>query len=76
MAESLNTVEKDDSSIIRTAEKFFKPGEKKYHKLFRNQENVKFVLDAMFASTNEWGGTSYRSRIEYKKYQLIYLKNF
>ena len=70
MAESLNIVEKEDSSIIRTAEKFFKPGEKKYHKLFRNQENVKFVLDAMFASTNEWGGTSYRSRIEDKKYQF------
>ena len=70
MSESLNTVEKNDSSIIRTAEKFFKPGEKKYNKLFRNQENVKFVLDAMFASTNEWGGTSYRSRIEDKKYQF------
>ncbi len=70
MSQSLNIVEKDDSSIIRTAEKFFKPGEKKYNKLFRNQENIKFVLDAMFASTNEWGGTSYRSRIEDKKYQF------
>jgi len=70
MSESLNIVEKNDSSIIRTAEKFFKPGEKKYNKLFRNQENIKFVLDAMFASTNEWGGTSYRSRIEDKKYQF------
>ena len=70
MSESLNTVEKNDSSIIRSAEKFFKPGEKKYNKLFRNQENVKFVLDAMFASTNEWGGTSYRSRIEDVKYQF------
>ena len=70
MSESLKIIEKNDSSIIRTAEKFFKPGEKKYDKLFRNQENVKFVLDAMFASTNEWGGTSYRSRIEDKKYQF------
>jgi len=70
MSQSLNTVEKNDSSIIRTAEEFFKPGEKKYDKLFRNQENIKFVLDAMFVSTNEWGGTSYRSRIEDKKYQF------
>ena len=70
MSESLKIIEKNDSSIIRTAEKLFKPGEKKYHKLFRNQENVKFVLDAMFASTNEGGGTSYRSRIEDKKYQF------
>ncbi len=38
--------------------------------LFRNQENVKFVLDAMFASTNEVRGTSYSSRIDDKKYQF------
>ena len=38
--------------------------------LFRNQENVKFVLDAMFASTNEIRGTSYSSRINDKKYQF------
>ena len=43
--------------------KMFKP-------LFRNQENVKFVLEAMFASTNEVRGTSYSSRIEDKKYQF------
>ena len=41
-----------------------------YKPLFRNQENVKFVLEAMFASTNEVGGTSYSSRIEDKKYQF------
>ena len=38
--------------------------------LFRNQENIKFVLDAMFASTNEIRGTSYSSRISDKKYQF------
>ena len=38
--------------------------------LFRNQENIKFVLDAMFASTNEVRGTSYSSRINDKKYQF------
>ena len=36
--------------------------------LFRNQENINFVKDAMFASTNEPGGTSYRSRLEDKKF--------
>ncbi|MDB9796024.1 penicillin-binding protein 2 [Pelagibacteraceae bacterium] len=30
--------------------------------LFRNQENINLVKDAMFAATNEVGGTSYRSR--------------
>jgi penicillin-binding protein 2 len=30
--------------------------------LFRNQENINFVKEAMFAASNEPGGTSYRSR--------------
>ena len=41
-----------------------------YPSLVRNKENVKFVLDAMFRSTNEVLGTSYRSRIEDPKYQF------
>ena len=44
--------------------------DKKYRPLFRNPENVKFVLEAMFASTNEVMGTSYSSRIEDPKYQF------
>ena len=31
-------------------------------KLYRNRENIKFVLDAQFGATNEPMGTSYRSR--------------
>ena len=31
-------------------------------KLYRNKENIKFVLDAMYGSTNEPMGTSYGSR--------------
>jgi len=41
-----------------------------YKPLFRNRENVKFVLDSIFASTNEVRGTSYGSRINDKKYQF------
>jgi len=36
--------------------------EEKFKKLYRNQENIKFVLDAQFGATNEPMGTSYRSR--------------
>ena len=42
----------------------------KHSPLVRNKENVKFVLDAMFKSTNEVYGTSYSSRIEDPKYQF------
>jgi len=31
-------------------------------KLYKNQENIKFVLDALYGATNEPMGTSYRSR--------------
>ena len=34
----------------------------RFKQLYRNQENVKFVLDAQFGATNEPMGTSYRSR--------------
>ena len=44
---------------------FTKP--KKHEPLYKNPENVKFVLNAMFASTNEAGGTSFRSRIKDRK---------
>ena len=33
-----------------------------FGRLYRNQENVKFVLDAQFGATNEPMGTSFRSR--------------
>ena len=38
--------------------------------LFDNQNNIKIVQKAMFSSTNELRGTSYRSRIEDPKYQF------
>jgi penicillin-binding protein 2 len=40
----------------------------KYKSLFRNQENIKFVQDALFGATNEPLGTSYRSRLTKKEF--------
>ena len=36
--------------------------------LFKNQENINFIKDAMYASSNEPGGTSYRSRLQDNRY--------
>jgi len=36
--------------------------------LFANQENINLVKDAMFSSSNEPGGTSYRHRMENPKF--------
>ena len=60
----------EESNLLSATEKFFKSNEKKYPALYRNQENVKFILDAMFRSTNEIYGTSFSSRIEDPKYQF------
>ena len=38
-------------------------------KLFENPKNIKIVQEAMFSSTNELYGTSYKSRIDDPKYQ-------
>ena len=40
----------------------------KLKKLYRNKENIKFVLDALYGATNEPRGTSYRSRLTKKGY--------
>jgi penicillin-binding protein 2 len=39
-------------------------------KLFRNKENIKFVLDSLYGATNEPRGTSYRSRLTNPKYMF------
>ncbi len=49
---------------------FFESNNDIYTPLFRNKENIKFVLNAMFKSTNEIMGTSYGSRIDDPKYQF------
>ncbi len=36
--------------------------------LFKNQENIKLIKDAMYSSSNEPGGTSYRSRLDDRRF--------
>ena len=42
----------------------------KYTPLYKDSNNMKIIQDAMFGSTNEVMGTSYRSRLENPKYQF------
>ena len=60
----------ENSNLLSATEKLFYKSEENYDKLYRNKENIKFVLDAMFRSTNEIYGTSFSSRIEDPKYQF------
>ena len=41
-----------------------------YTPLYKNSKNMRIIQDAMFGSTNEVMGTSYRSRIDDPKYQF------
>ena len=44
--------------------------EDKFVPLFKNSKNIKLIQDAMFSSTNEIRGTSYKSRIDDPKYRF------
>ena len=70
ISEKINEKKEDQLGIIETGKKFLNYKNDEYRTLFRNQENVKFVLEAMYGSTNELYGTSYPSRYDDKKYQF------
>ena len=70
MQENEKDAKDKDNLLIKATEEFIKSDIKEYEPLYRNAENVKFVLDAMFKSTNEVFGTSYSSRIDDPKYQF------
>ena len=55
--------------IIVDDEKKNEPDDK-FKPLYENSKNIKIIQDAMFGSTNEVMGTSYRSRIKDLKYQF------
>ena len=65
-----NEDESQVQELLSTGAEFFNIGERRHTKLFKKKQNIKYVLEAMFSSTNEISGTSYRSRIEDTKYQF------
>ena len=68
--EAREEAKEKDNALIKATEEFLKVEKKEHYPLYRNPENIKFVLDAMFKSTNEIYGTSYSSRIDDPKYQF------
>ena len=63
----LNTKDSTPGNTKPTDDQIFNFG---LQPLFRNQENINLVKDAMFAATNEVGGTSYRSRNKDKNFMF------
>ena len=68
--EAREEAKEKDNALIKATEEFLKVEKMEHQPLYRNPENIKFVLDAMFKSTNEIYGTSYSSRIDDTKYQF------
>ena len=57
--------------LAEATEQLFKLNkEKKYERLYKSSKNIRIIQEAMFASTNELRGTSYKSRIDDPKYQF------
>ena len=70
ISEKMTSIDEQQLGIIETGRKLLNYRYDEYQPLFRNQENVKFVLEALFGATNEVYGTSYASRFDDKKYQF------
>jgi len=71
MNENRKQLNKKDSGLKDTTEELLGFLDKKEHEtLFKSSRNIDLVREAMFASTNEIRGTSYKSRIEDPKYQF------
>jgi len=69
--ENSKKLKKTTRSLAEATELLFNFNkEKKYKKLYKDSKNIKIIQEAMFASTNELRGTSYKSRIEDPKYQF------
>jgi len=61
---------KKDNTLQSSDGLFSFKKEKNHKALYKNYKNIKFIQEAMFASTNEVRGTSYSSRIKNPKYQF------
>ena len=71
MEENQKTNKQINKGLVEAGQELFSfIKERKNESLYRNNENVKLVLEAMFASTNEVRGTSYSSRIKDPKYRF------
>ena len=70
MNENRKELNKKDSRLKDTTKLLEFLDKKEHEALFKSSKNINLVREAMFASTNEIRGTSYKSRIEDPKYQF------
>ena len=70
MNENRKQLEKKNNGLKEAKELLDFLNKKEHEPLFKSSKNINLVREAMFASTNEIRGTSYKSRIDDPKYQF------
>ena len=70
MDRNIKELSKKNNELGDTTELLNFLDKKKHEPLFKSSKNINLVREAMFASTNEIRGTSYKSRIDDPKYQF------
>ena len=70
MKNNTKNLDEKNNGLQEASELLGFTNKKKYQRLFKNSRNIRLVSEAIFASTNEVRGTSYKSRIEDPKYQF------
>ena len=70
MNENRKQLDKKNNGLKDTKELLEFLNKKEHEPLFKSSKNINLVREAMFASTNEIRGTSYKSRIDDPKYQF------
>ena len=70
MNENRKQLDKKNNGLKEAKELLDFLNKKEHEPLFKSSKNINLVREAMFASTNEIRGTSYKSRIDDPKYQF------
>ena len=70
MNENRKQLDKKNNGLKDAKELLEFLNKKEHEPLFKSSKNINLVREAMFASTNEIRGTSYKSRIDDPKYQF------
>jgi penicillin-binding protein 2 len=70
MNENRKQLEKKNNGLKEAKQLLEFLNKKEHEPLFKSSKNINLVREAMFASTNEIRGTSYKSRIDDPKYQF------
>jgi penicillin-binding protein 2 len=70
MNENRKQLDKKNNGLKEAKELLEFLNKKEHEPLFKSSKNINLVREAMFASTNEIRGTSYKSRIDDPKYQF------